>query len=283
MVHPCSNRAVTTLAHISDLHFDRVDAQIVQRLSADLKSLKPDLVVVSGDLTQRARHGQYRNARKFLDGLNLPWLAVPGNHDIPLWKAWARFLHPFRRFHEHITAEHVPTWQGSDAWVCGLNSARPLTLTRGFWKDGKLSSRSLISLGHKAAEARGVRVLTIHHPIIPPPDQSPHRTLLDPERTLKVLDRVGIDVVLSGHLHSSYFGDARTHFVTVGRSILCVQAGTATSTRTRDAANAYNVLRITGDRLDLRVRGWTDTGFIDLRQETLERRDEGWSEVVGSW
>ena len=65
------------LAHVTDVHFGRDEPGTIEALLAALNEIRPQLVVVGGDLTQRARAGQFRRARAFLDALEAPWLAVP--------------------------------------------------------------------------------------------------------------------------------------------------------------------------------------------------------------
>ena len=97
-----------TIAHLSDLHFGREDPAVVAGVVRELEIRKPSLVAVSGDLTQRARTGQFRAARAFLDRLPAPIVVVPGNHDIPLFNVFARWLAPLGGYREHINADPEP-------------------------------------------------------------------------------------------------------------------------------------------------------------------------------
>src|SRR5436190_16940942 len=94
-----------TIAHISDLHFGRLDPPVAEGLVADLADRKPSLLVVSGDFTQRAREGQFRAAADFLKRLPTPQLLVPGNHDIPLYNLIRRFFFPLDRYRRIIGDE----------------------------------------------------------------------------------------------------------------------------------------------------------------------------------
>ncbi len=114
------------LAHISDLHFGRIDEEVVEALLADLRSLGPDLIVVSGDLTQRGHRHQFREARAFLDRLSAPYLVVPGNHDIPGVNMLARFAAPFARYQRYIERDMRPLHLDAEIAVLGLNTARPV-------------------------------------------------------------------------------------------------------------------------------------------------------------
>ena len=115
-----------TLVHLSDLHFGRLDEAIVPPLVERIKSVRPDLIAISGDLTQRARRGQFRQARVFLDQLPFPTIVVPGNHDVPLFNLAARVLDPFGGYRRHIDANLEPSRIDDEMAVIGLNSARAL-------------------------------------------------------------------------------------------------------------------------------------------------------------
>src|SRR5688572_9270720 len=118
-----------TIAHISDLHFGRIDEAIVEGLVADIAARSPSLVVVSGDLTQRARAWQYRQGAELLERLPKPQLVVPGNHDIPLYDVVRRFLFPLQRYSSYITRDLAPVYRDHELFVMGLNTARSFTFS----------------------------------------------------------------------------------------------------------------------------------------------------------
>ena len=99
-----------TLVHLSDLHFGRTDPALIEPLLASIAAIAPDLVVVSGDLTQRARAAQFAEARAFLDRIAQPRIVVPGNHDVPLYRVWERFLSPLGKYKKHIGSDLEPTF-----------------------------------------------------------------------------------------------------------------------------------------------------------------------------
>src|SRR4029077_8283305 len=109
-----------TIVHLSDVHFGRVNATIVDPLEAAIRAIAPDLVTVSGDFTQRARRSQFRAARAFLDRLPTPQLVVPGNHDVPLFNLPARFLDPFGGYRRYISPDLEPAYQDDELIVVGL-------------------------------------------------------------------------------------------------------------------------------------------------------------------
>src|SRR3569832_1650921 len=97
-----------TIAHISDLHFGRTDSAVLEGLKRAIVESKPDIVVVSGDLTQRAKRQEFVAAKRFLDALPRPQIVVPDNHDVPLYNVMARWLTPLTRFRRYISKDLAP-------------------------------------------------------------------------------------------------------------------------------------------------------------------------------
>ena len=122
---------MSRIVHLSDLHFGTDRQELLLPLADHVRVLGPDLVVVSGDLTQRARRGQFAEARTFLDGLGLPWLAVPGNHDVPLHNPLMRLLRPYSHYRAAMGEELEPARRLPDALVSGLNTVDPYVWQRG--------------------------------------------------------------------------------------------------------------------------------------------------------
>jgi 3',5'-cyclic AMP phosphodiesterase CpdA len=263
------------IAHISDLHFGAEDPALTLGLRADLESLRPDLLIVSGDLTQRARRPQFEAAHHYLRGLPHPQLVVPGNHDIPLYDFARRFLVPLDRYCRYIHGELNPFFQDDELAVLGLNTARSLT-----WKSGRISPEQLRYLEKRLSSVPGTkfRIVVTHHPFIPPPGEGGAGIDLvgRAARALPALDRTGVDLLLAGHLHHGYTGDVRTFYPSAGRSIIVAQAGTATSHRVRHEPNAYNHIEIVRDRITITVRVWTGSAFEPARHIAYQRVESEW-------
>ncbi|HYE21280.1 MAG TPA: metallophosphoesterase, partial [Tepidisphaeraceae bacterium] len=126
------------IAHISDLHFGAEDSAAAEALLADLNAVTPELVINSGDLTMRARGAQFAAARAYLDRIKFPQLTVPGNHDVPLYDVFRRFLSPLGRYKKYITSDLAPTFATPEMVVMGVNTARSLT-----WKNGRISPEQI--------------------------------------------------------------------------------------------------------------------------------------------
>jgi 3',5'-cyclic AMP phosphodiesterase CpdA len=260
---------VRTIAHLSDLHFGREDPRVVEALRSELDRQRPSLVIVSGDLTQRARRRQFEACARFLRALPSPVLVVPGNHDIPLFDVLRRFLSPLGRYRRYIAEEAVPLFEDGELFVMGLNSARPWR-----WKDGALSREqvALISDRFAAAPPRALRLLVTHHPLRPRPgDPEPALMRRGPE----ALDAAGrhVDLALAGHLHMGYLADIRPTGEGA-RAVLLVQAGTAISNRRRHEPNSYNRIEVDGDRLEITIRSWGTDAF-ETRETLSYRLREG--------
>jgi len=262
-----------TIAHISDLHFGVAVPRVVEGLLRDLRERAPSLVVISGDLTQRARRTQFAAARAFFDQLTSPYLVVPGNHDVPLYDVVRRFARPLGRYQKIITPELDPTFEDDELLVVGINTARSLV-----WKAGKISSEQIEGLRRRLAHAGPrFKVVVTHHPFIPSP-LSPD-TGIDLGRAaeaLAVLETAEVDLLLAGHLHHGYTGDTRSYFAAARRSIISVQAGTAVSRRVRHEPNAYNWITLQPKAIAVEVRIWADGVFRENRTSRFALHETGW-------
>lgn len=189
-----------TLVHLSDLHFGRTDPSVVPAVLATVDSLAPDLVVVSGDLTQRARVREYRAARAFLDRLPQPLIVVPGNHDIALFDPLRRFLWPLVRWKRFISTDLAPHYEDDEVVILGLNTARSFT-----WKDGRISKEQRQLLEERLGDPQDERfkVVVTHHPFLPPPHRPDAALVGGAEETLHILRAGDVDMILSGHYHHS--------------------------------------------------------------------------------
>lgn len=251
-----------TVVHLSDLHFGRDDAAIAAALAEEVRRLAPDLVAVSGDLTQRARRRQFRRARAFLHAFPHPCVIVPGNHDVPLYNVVARFLDPLGGFRETITPNLQPSYTSGEIVVAGINTTRSFTVSGARVRPEDLAHVRRV---FDAAGRDSVKVVVGHHPF----DDAAH---------VELLTTFGTDVFLTGHLHVSYTGGTAARYTAGGRSAIVVEAGTALSTRVRGEANAFNVLRVERDRVDVATLRWQDAagGFAEASARTFARTDEGW-------
>jgi 3',5'-cyclic AMP phosphodiesterase CpdA len=268
------------IAHLSDLHFGRVDEAILPVLRADMLQLRPNLIAVSGDLTQRARRRQFRAAREFLDTLPFARIVVPGNHDVPLYNVLARGLRPLSRYRRYFGPDLNPFFADGEIAVAGVNTARALT-----FKDGRVNRRQVAAACARlqAAGPAPIRVVVTHHPF-DLPEAGRARDLVG--RAGMAMDGFAgcrVELFLSGHLHASRVGQSAARYRIAGYSALIVQAGTATSTRRRHEANAYNVIRIDGPRIEVDCLVFEPAlgAFAVASTQAFRRGPAGWTAQAG--
>ncbi|KRB92724.1 metallophosphoesterase family protein [Noviherbaspirillum sp. Root189] len=231
---------MTVIAHLSDPHFGTEIPAVVDALQAALHALQPDLVIVSGDMTQRARKHEFRSARNFLDRLKVPAIMViPGNHDIPLFNVVARALTPYRNYCDAFGAP-CGMWTDTDTIVMALDSTNPARHTRGKLRTGQLAD--LASRIPPSMTPR-LRIACAHQPLHTAWLEDQHEVLIDAGNAAAAFAGHDIDIVLSGHVHVPLVTTTREAFPELRRHFILSGAGTAVSHRTRPGApNSFNVI-----------------------------------------
>jgi 3',5'-cyclic AMP phosphodiesterase CpdA len=265
------------IVHLSDLHFGRVDPKRVPPLVEAVRAIAPDLVAVSGDLTQRARRSEFLQARLFLDQLPFPTIVVPGNHDVPLYNIAARFLSPLRSYRRYIARDLEPVFVDEEIIAVGLNSARS-TLSGGGRLNQGQARRAAERLG--AAAAHLIRVVVTHHPFELPRGHGEEHRIGRSRMAMEQLARVGADLFLAGHLHVSHVAHTAERYKIAGHSALVVQAGTL-STRERGEPNSFNVVRLARPQITVNRHTWdeTDQRFRAAWSGAFQHTSEGWAEA----
>jgi 3',5'-cyclic AMP phosphodiesterase CpdA len=267
---------MTRLVHLSDLHFGAHDERLVEAVDWQVDELKPDLVVVSGDFTQRARTEQFRDACEFLDGLRdrgHDVLGVPGNHDVPLYDVLRRFLFPLARYRRFIDDTLCPFIELPGVAVLGINTARSFT-----FKDGRINQDQVefIRETFSRTPSESVRILVTHHPLFAlQVGDEIERAVGRHELALDAVEESGVDMLLAGHAHHATSQDAGD-LVTRAGGVLVVQAGTATSTRVREQEQSFNTIDIDDSLVTVTVHGWTGDDF-----KSNDARAYEW--VEGRW
>lgn len=236
---------MTRLVHLTDLHFGRERADLVQPLHEALRAARPDLVIVTGDLTHRARAGQFRRAMAFLGGLALPFVAQPGNHDIPLLNLPARFLAAFGGWQRHVDPDLRPAREAGAALIFSANTADPYR-----WRGGQLRDDDLRCLfaGLNGRKDGLVPILACHHPLKVPAGFRKGETR-GATSALPALARDGLQVVLTGHLHHWEIGLGITE--AAPQPILMVQTGAALCDRPGERDHGFSVLDIGGGTIEV--------------------------------
>lgn len=241
---------MSVLLQISDTHFGTEVPQVVEALVTLAGELRPDLVVLSGDITQRARPEQFRAAKSFLDRLGAPVLAIPGNHDIALFDLWARLAHPYARYAKAFGTELEPMYSTQDMLVIGVNTTRA-------WRheNGEVSPAQIDRVTRllAAASPEQLGVVVVHQPIAVTQAQDRAKLLRGHKAATQAWAAAGADLVMGGHIHLPF----TLALQGLARPLWVVQAGTAVSSRTRPGVpNSVNVLRWGDDAGTCLVEQW---------------------------
>jgi 3',5'-cyclic AMP phosphodiesterase CpdA len=262
------------IAHLSDLHFGAVDPAVVEAAVGAVNAAQPHLVVISGDLTQRARSAQFREARAFLDRLPGPQVVVPGNHDVPLWNLLARGWMPLTKYRRIVGDDLTPFHADPEIAVLGLNTARSFTV-----KDGRLNREQLAAAtAHFAQAAPGaVRIVVTHHPFDQPQAERSGDIVGRARLAIEAFTALGVDLILSGHLHVTRTGPSTTRYP--GSGTLLVQAGTATSFRRRGEVNSLNLIEIEYGSALIRRIDWDPHRrvFAEAAFERFKKTGDTWA------
>ncbi|MBV2148547.1 metallophosphoesterase [Sphingobium sp. AS12] len=265
------------IAHLSDIHFGAHDPKIVDAATAWLEERRPDLVIISGDLTQRARVEQFRAASAWLNRLRaagLKLLVIPGNHDIPLYDVMRRFAAPLDRYKRYISPDLCPWYEDDEVAILGLNTARSLTI-----KDGRINHDQMDMLRERFASVASAktRILVTHHPLFAMPigrGGELSEAVGQHDDAVQAAREAGVHLALAGHFHRTYAQAARKMVEKAGGALI-IQAGTATSTRLRNAEpQSFNWLHVLRhDEMELQVIVWDGAGF--QRASHVEYRHDG--------
>jgi len=232
---------VTRIVQISDTHFGADVPAVVEALLALTRAFPPDLLVLSGDITQRARRREFAAARAVVRRIDAPnLLALPGNHDIPLFNLALRVFAPYARYAEHFGTDLEPTFESDDLLALGVNTTRR-------WQhiDGYVSAAQVERVCARLRRARPtqLRVVVTHQPLHVSRLRDRKDILRGHALALPAWCAAGADVVLGGHIHLPQVHAMRELRPDLPRAMWCIQAGTATSSRVRwEAPNSVNLL-----------------------------------------
>ncbi len=233
---------MTVVLQVSDPHFGTERPEVVAALERFAHALRPDVLLLSGDITQRATEAQFAAARAVVDRLGVPVvLAIPGNHDIPLFNLAARLFSPYAHFSRAFGQRLEPEFENDDLLVLALNTTR--------WyrhADGEVSAAQVERVARRLEAARPAqtRIVVVHQPVAVTREQDRHNLLHGHAAAVRRWAAAGADIVAGGHIHLPYVLPLRERWPELPRPVWAVQAGTAVSRRVRaDAGNSVNLFR----------------------------------------
>lgn len=269
---------MTRLLHLSDLHFGTEDTAVLQALLQLGRELQPSLYLLSGDITQRARRGQFAAAGAFVRQLSAPLLAVPGNHDLPLFNLAARLLNPYGNYRRVFGEQLEPQLENPELLVIGVNTTRAAR-----HKDGEVSSGQIERVARRLrqATAEQLRIVMLHHPVRAVEESDVSNLLIGREQAVPAWVDAGMDLLLAGHIHLPY--QVPLGASTSARRAWAIQAGTGVSRRVRGSIpNSVNSLDYQpGEYRCCRVTRWdydhTRERFVEVA--TTELRFEPSSDL----
>lgn len=239
--------------HLSDLHFGTEIPQIVDAVIDEYNKITPDIIIVSGDLTQRATKAQYKRVTQFLNQFKTKIICVPGNHDISLYNVVERFLFPFRKFRKHIVRNYATQYITDNLAILGINSVTPYKPMGGYLTEEQLSMVHEFFLSQPNSSTK---IVVMHHNLV---SSERHHVINNADKILKLFAESKINLVLSGHIHTPIIEPLKTDYLQ--QPLYIITAGTAISNRTIEP-NSYNLIDLQPNKFNFIVRDYIDSKFI---------------------
>jgi 3',5'-cyclic AMP phosphodiesterase CpdA len=231
-----------TLLQISDTHFGTEQQPVLDALVSLSRRISPDVAVLSGDITQRARRAQFSAARSFIEQLHVPHvLAIPGNHDIPLFNLFARCFYPYANYVREFGANLEPIYEDDNALIICVNTTRPSR-----HKDGEVSEQQIQQVTKRLSNSsnRQLRIVVTHQPVHVIDEHDIQNLLHGRGSAVSAWCDAGVDIIMGGHIHLPHVRPLADSFADLPRAAWSVQAGTAVSHRTRSGIpNSINVIK----------------------------------------
>ena len=250
---------MTRIALIADLHFGSVPPQLADHLLRDLDRIRPDLIIVAGDLTMRSTRSEFADARTWLDRLQAPLLLLPGNHDLPVWSLYERFTQPFARYSRNAGTKLMPVFEDEQSFVLGLNTTASWQPNLR-WQEGVARKRDVAAarLLLAASAPDKAHIVATHHPLLPIQGFPRARPARRAARAVAMLAEQKVDMLLSGHIHQTYAVAVEQP----GGRIIAVGAPTALSTRMRGEPNGFWLISVLPERFRLCLHRYDGGAFV---------------------
>ena len=277
------------ILHISDIHFGpKFVPEVADGVLDLIDRRRPDLVVISGDVTQRAKIHQFQDARAWVDSLPVPSITVPGNHDVPAYRVHERLFAPYGVYQRYFDENMEPVFEDDDLFVIGVNTAFKWTV-----KDGRFTGEALQRLEDLLSAAASdparkdkCRIVVAHHHLTPPPRWDTQRITGRAVEAVDIMSRHGVHMVLSGHLHQTYIATSEEYFPSGRDPVLFVHSGTTTSSRGRGwekKRNSCNWIEVDDRVLTFHHLLWSEEArrFREWRRQTYPRQGSGEFDLMG--
>lgn len=245
----------TQIVHISDTHFGQHDPEVTEALVSRINHIEPDLLIWSGDITQRARRGQFKTARRFLKRLSFRNLiSIPGNHDVPLYNLPLRLVAPYFGYRRYFPGLLQAGYCDDAVAVIGINSCHLK-----HYKNGRFHTDTIdrVRAFLTAQPTDRIKMVVAHHPVDAIADKDQHNIVPQAEQALSQWCEAGMDLILGGHIHHQFVRSLSRRYPRLPASVWVSQAGTANSARVRSQmGNSFNQLQVDADTGQLRIRIW---------------------------
>ncbi len=262
-----------TIAHISDLHFGREQAEMIGELIKSLAKINPHRVIVSGDITQRARKSEFISACNFLNSLPWPKLIISGNHDVPAFNLFDRFINPWRKWQRYTGYELEPVRKELGYIAIGVNTARRSGALFD-WSRGRINEDQTDTIAKhlRTADPDSLRLVVAHHPFWLPEKYKNRRVVGGRDKALSAMKQSGVDIILGGHVHSAY--------TKIMDGIIICHAGSAISDRLdMDSSNSFEVIQGNRRAFSIITHEWQGKGFATAKKRFFKRSSGAWQET----
>lgn len=249
---------MTRIALIADLHFGSVPPRLAEQLALDLSRIRPDLIIVAGDLTMRSTRSEFADAKSWLEGLEAPLLLLPGNHDLPVWNIFERFTNPFARYSRAAGAELMPEFEDGHSFILGLNTTASWQPNLR-WHEGAARGSDVTAARQLLAQAppEKARIVATHHPLLAVEGFPRARPVRRAALAMAMLAEQKVEMLLSGHIHQTY----AVALEQPGGTVIAVGAPTALSTRMRGEPNGFWLIEVLPERFRLSLHSFDGAGF----------------------
>ncbi len=266
---------MTSIIQFSDIHFGVEDRDAMAAVKAYTDTLKPDCILICGDITQDGKVSEFEAARDWINSFNVPRVITPGNHDTPVFNIFHRLFKPWGRYDRFIAPLSEPHYADKNVMIVTMNTARGVQAKLD-WSLGVVDMAVLKSCVQSlhGAEPGSLKMIAVHHPLIYPENSPLDKTTKRGEAAIAALSDANVDAVLSGHIHMPFFKDRKpgeTGLVSIGSGTL--------STRMRGVPASFNHIQIDDEYLSVTAIDWIDGKFITAKPWVKLRRELGPAQI----